>query len=332
MPTIPRRAVDEYTRGVNAASRSAVEVLVPQLEALDWDAPVGELRDAIVALMRPCCESAAESAAAVAAEFYDAARASEVGSALGAVPDARYNPDATEGAVRAFVQDVVDGKGPRPVIRRCRERVDYEAKKAAANAIRENVRRDRARPRYARVPSGTETCRFCIMLASRGPVYRNADSAGEGEHWHANCDCRIVPMWGSLAVVTDAGGVVRRGGTQVEGYDPDALFEGYLESMRDPEFAESVREKLEAAGGGVRAEGGGDGGAWAVANGQGVTTYHDIHELTAAIRDAATYEELFEVLATLDRESGYYGLPDKVWDRLFELARGRRDALIGGGR
>ena len=194
---LTRRAIDEYTRGVNAASRSAIDVLLSQLESLDWDAPVAELRDAIVALMQTCCESAATNAATVAAEFYDAARESELGRSLGAVPEGRYDPRATEGAVRAFMQGLVDGKGSRSVIRRCRERVDYEAKKAAANSIKANARRDRAKPRYARVPSGSETCEFCLMLASRGPVYRSADSAGEGNHWHANCDCRIVPVWDS---------------------------------------------------------------------------------------------------------------------------------------
>lgn len=328
---LTRRAIDEYTRGVNAASRSAIDVLLPQLESLDWDAPVAELRDAIVALMQTCCESAATNAATVAAEFYDAARESELGRSLGAVPESRYNPNATEGAVRAFVQGLVDGKGPRFVMRRCRERVDYEAKKAAANAIRANVARDGTRPRYARVPSGSETCRFCIMLASRGPVYHNADSAGEGEHWHANCDCRIVPVWGSSREVTGAGGVIRRGGTRIEGYDPDALFDRYLDSMLHPDFADQLREKAQSSDGG-RGSSDGSKWSWGAANGAGITTYHNIHEVSAAIRDAATYEQLFEVLNTLDNEGAWYGLSDKLWERLFELARARRDALLREGK
>lgn len=42
--------------------------------------------------------------------------------------------------------------------------------------------------RYARVPSGTETCGFCFMLCSRGFVYKDKDFSV-----HVNCDCMTVP-------------------------------------------------------------------------------------------------------------------------------------------
>lgn len=45
---------------------------------------------------------------------------------------------------------------------------------------------------WARVPSGAETCSFCLMLASRGAVYETARSAGEGRKYHGDCDC--VPV------------------------------------------------------------------------------------------------------------------------------------------
>lgn len=251
MPTIPRRAIDEYTRGVNAASRSAAELLLSELDGIDWDMPIGDLRDLLVEIMQACCESASNVSAVVAAEFYDAAREHAIGSGIGATAEAGYSPRGVEGAVRAFVQDVVDGRpdAPERIARRCVERVDYEAKRAAASSIKANARRDRARPRYARVPSGSETCEFCLMLASRGPVYQSADGAGEGNHFHANCDCRIVPVWDSHREVTDAGGVVRRGGTQIEGYDPDAYYERYVRAMLDPDFKAKVRASAEKASG-----------------------------------------------------------------------------------
>ena len=65
--------------------------------------------------------------------------------------------------------------------------------------------------RYARVPSGADTCDFCIMLGSRGYVYESAAVAGEIAKFHGNCDCQIVP-WD---------------GKEPEGYDPDALYEQY---------------------------------------------------------------------------------------------------------
>lgn len=63
---------------------------------------------------------------------------------------------------------------------------------------------------WARVLRGTENCGFCAMLASRGPVYDSAETAGfagmsdrgvrgssltarqVGQKYHENCDCDVV--------------------------------------------------------------------------------------------------------------------------------------------
>ena len=60
------------------------------------------------------------------------------------------------------------------------------------------------------------------MLASRGWVYLDAQSAGTARQWHGDCDCQIVPAWGG-------------GGKKIPkiaGYDPDALYAQY-EAARD---------------------------------------------------------------------------------------------------
>lgn len=68
---------------------------------------------------------------------------------------------------------------------------------------------------WAREATGEETCAWCLMLVSRGPVYLGADSAGLNladdiaarmiaagedvsefmEQWHAGCDCKVVPVF-----------------------------------------------------------------------------------------------------------------------------------------
>ena len=63
---------------------------------------------------------------------------------------------------------------------------------------------------WARVLTGQENCGFCVMLASRGPVYETAQTAGRvrasaafrevhGRQWmnsyHPNCDCVVVPVY-----------------------------------------------------------------------------------------------------------------------------------------
>lgn len=68
---------------------------------------------------------------------------------------------------------------------------------------------------YARVPTGAETCAWCLMLASRGPVYErdSATRTRDGRRYHDDCDCQPVPV----ASEDD----------YPEGYDPDALYEQY---------------------------------------------------------------------------------------------------------
>lgn len=68
---------------------------------------------------------------------------------------------------------------------------------------------------WARVATGKETCAWCLMLISRGPVYKSSKSAGLDLHdagasdmiaagedvseymteWHIGCDCKVVPVY-----------------------------------------------------------------------------------------------------------------------------------------
>lgn len=57
----------------------------------------------------------------------------------------------------------------------------------------DSVRRDPVSRSFARVPSGLTTCKWCVMLASRGFAYTSDEAAGQGIEFHDNCDCVIVP-------------------------------------------------------------------------------------------------------------------------------------------
>ena len=63
---------------------------------------------------------------------------------------------------------------------------------------------------WARMLSGAENCGFCVMMASRGPVYRSERDAGKrhvsqpfreagvvqyANSFHNNCDCLVVPVY-----------------------------------------------------------------------------------------------------------------------------------------
>lgn len=67
------------------------------------------------------------------------------------------------------------------------------------------VASDTSRPvAWARVLTGAEDCAFCVMLASRGAVYKSKATAERTEDnpfvkYHENCDCVAVPVYTSKA-------------------------------------------------------------------------------------------------------------------------------------
>lgn len=244
MAQIPRAALDYLTKEINGISADAKAKVLRVLERLDWN-DVPACRDAVCEALNAVLDTYGAAAAQAAADFFDASREIAIGSPLGAVPEAGREVEATNGAVRAFVDKVnkgdVDGFN-RLVL----SRIDYELKRAAGYTMTQNAARDPLRPKFARVPGGGETCRFCLMLASRGFVYSSKRNAGAVDHYHNDCDCRVVCDW-------TGGGV--------EGYDPDEIAERWHDlewadaearaekSGADPdeEYAKRMRQLSEAA-------------------------------------------------------------------------------------
>lgn len=203
MAQIPRAALDYLTKEINGISADAKSKVLRVLKELDWN-DVSACRDAVVDVVNAVLDNYGLAAGQAAADFFDVSREIAVGEKLGATVTADRDPAATEGAIRAFV-DKVNGGDYDAFDRLVLSRIDYEIKRAAGTTMMENAARDPLKPRFARVPSGGETCKFCLMLAGRGFVYHSKKTAGEFGHYHDNCDCRIVASW-------DKDGV--------EGYDP----------------------------------------------------------------------------------------------------------------
>ena len=210
---IPRSYLENYSRALNVVSDRARTQLVDALERIDYTADVASIREAVIAIMQPACGASSTMAARIAADFYDGLRA-RFGIADGfmAEVDSLREPDATDGAIRAFAQALVDGKPHEQFIGKCVDRIDYETRRAANECMAYNARRDPKKPRWARIPTGAETCKFCIMLASRGFVYHSEETAS---HAHAHCDCRVVPSWDKSPTA--------------QGYDPDAYYKQWRE-------------------------------------------------------------------------------------------------------
>lgn len=104
--------------------------------------------------------------------------------ALTRVTKPRLNADAGRGLIVAETTAVID----------------KHVRSAAHDGIIQASDNDSNALGFARALSGAENCAFCLMLASRGPVYKTAKSAtlrADGETFHPRCDCIAVPVYDS---------------------------------------------------------------------------------------------------------------------------------------
>lgn len=231
MARVPRATVDSFTKGINGLSDEARRMLAARLAQIDI-ADVSASANEVVAVMEEYCGAAVRNVEALANRFYRVARMQALG-VDNYEPNASSGrvPAATEEATRAILQRAVDGDVDG-CVEQLLQRIDYEIKRGAGTTVLNAGMSDPVKPRYARVPTGAETCDFCIMLASRGFVYHSETSAGMLDHWHANCDCRIVPGFGKEP--------------SVDGYDPDHYYEQY-EELNLSERQRLIRERRKLA-------------------------------------------------------------------------------------
>ena len=210
MAVIPRSYVDALTEALNTLSEGVQLIAAKQLAAIEYTS-IEDLREQVIAILEPLLSYSAEAAAAYAATAYDAIREYATGDALGATAHSGRVPAATAGAVEAFVDIIEKGKPWEIFVDKVLNRCDYEIKRAAGESTVYNAEHDSMRPHYARVPQGSETCSFCLMLASFGFHYTSEHAAGKDnrEHYHPHCNCRIVAEFGD----------------GYEGYDPDKMYE-----------------------------------------------------------------------------------------------------------
>ena len=206
---IPRPMLDGYLHVLNAQSDAARAEAFEEVSNIIelWDGKdIAKLRYETINALDGILEPATDGAAALAADFYDHIRDMQgIESRYSAEAVSCRNARATGGAVRAFVENVRETGDTDKFLNNVLSRVDYEVRRSALECTKRNSDRDPAKPRYGRVPSGTETCGFCLMLASFG---FNCNSVEAASHTHEHCDCLIVSNYGNASV---------------QGYHPDVM-------------------------------------------------------------------------------------------------------------
>ena len=208
-----------YNRDVaRIGDRAAADV---ESSVLSWcrsheGATVAEKREAAKLIMEGFVQGYDDVAAEFAAQWYDH-RASTDGVRLNqAVTMTTYSPESVDEVARYQAKKLLNG-GDAAFAKACGEYARNDLFRSLNETIMANVGRDRDKgARFVRIPTGFETCTFCLMLASRGAVYHTRKSAGEWKHFHRGCDCKVVP---SFDPDPDA--------EVVEGVKPRELYERY---------------------------------------------------------------------------------------------------------
>lgn len=173
---------------------------------------IAKAREALDEYLPALVELYGQSSATVAADFYDEVRTQSTSPRrrFKAVLGDGVDPERVRGTIRWAV-------GTESALENLLGATQLWVSEYGRNTITRNAQMDPARPLWARVPKGVHTCKFCLMLASRGAVYgseKSAKSRGDGHRYHPWCDCVPTPVW--------------RGDPLPDGYDPEELYEAYL--------------------------------------------------------------------------------------------------------
>ena len=184
---ILRNEFDAYNLAVEQIGNKAASDV--ESSVLNWcrqnpDASVAEKREAAKLIMEGYVQGYDDVASEFAAEWYDHRAKSEGISLDRAITMAVYSPEKSDAVARYQAKKLAKG-GDAAFAKACGEYAKNDALRSLNETIIANVGRDRDKgAMFARVPTGTETCTFCLMLASRGAVYHTRKTAGEWRHSH----------------------------------------------------------------------------------------------------------------------------------------------------
>jgi hypothetical protein len=211
--------VTQFRDALAAISQLAVDQLDDFIASIDLAGGV-VTRDALLAFVPALTTRYGEAAALLGAEYYDALRAAAgapgvfLAPLADTVPVEQVQKRVRFGAAHLFTDT------PELIVPFLAGAVDKYVKAPARETVIGAAGADPARPRWARVPTGTTTCAWCIVMASRGWVYTSKTSAGGGsKKFHDNCDCAVVVSFDRTP--------------HLDGYDPDHYRELYSAAVKE---------------------------------------------------------------------------------------------------
>lgn len=223
MAQVSRAYVQRQAGLIANLSKAAKKTVTKRLEG------ISDL-DTTASIMSETCKAYTDMSAAITVQFYGGIRkASKTKSRYTPAALSGYNADRVYSATISILEEVESGSATVSAVELLSNVVNREVKNAADYCVRENVKRDPARPKYAIVPNG-DACAFCQMRASLGYTYGDDDAS----HSHDHCTCTATPVFG---------------GESIEGYNPKE-YEGRYNEAKDAlasgDISDELRERIEA--------------------------------------------------------------------------------------
>ena len=229
---ISRDVIERYARGVHDIAQHSESALGDTLASIDLTD-----MDLVMDLVRGACNAASQASASYAAQFYRGMSILQTGVDFQAKPMSSYDERATTIAIMAIYKQAMDEEGEldeEMVYDKLMQRISFEVSRASKVGVWDCGQQDSRDVRYARVPTGAETCAWCLMTAGLGFWYMTEEAAS---HTHWNCDCEIIPSIG-------------RGDVRIDGYDSTEYRDMWRDAagrLRSGNIPPELQERIDKA-------------------------------------------------------------------------------------
>lgn len=194
---VARESIERYRAASSELSGRVEAELAAYFAALDLSRPEA-VRNALLEFMPLLIAQYGQVAEVLAMDWYEEQRADSgaAGRFRVTAPAASVTAERVESKVRYLAGHLWTPE-PAAMLAGLTLATDKYVKQSGRDTITWNA--DREGAGWARVPTGSKTCSFCLVLASRDAVFVTEKSAGSKKYgsdneFHGRCDCEIVRM------------------------------------------------------------------------------------------------------------------------------------------
>lgn len=191
--------LERYRSLLSRSAEDARAYVIARLRDEGAGLDVAGMRNLAIEVIQDATGVYGDRAQTTAADLFDEIMEIDGVDATAQLFDDLIDHGRTEGKVRYYARKLVDGDSAGFAADASDLAAYYVHRSAWENLV---LNCDLNHVMWARVPTGKETCPWCLALAAKGFAYQTQLAAS---HKHDGCDCVVVPG---------------NKGSTIEGYDP----------------------------------------------------------------------------------------------------------------